>query len=172
MSLIKRIGKGIRALSDEIMKPDSFVKGEEFEEYIRKILFPISDYTLVHRTHDYRTNNGDYVESSLKPDFIFRDKKTNKEFYVEAKWRAGFYNRNNRIEWCNYNQLKRYQEIDSKDLKVFVVLGFGDKPQTPDEIVIFPISSCKYTELYDTFLDKYSFYVGKPVFPGYLWKMK
>ena len=172
MSLIKRIRKGIRAFSDEISKPDSFVKGEEFEEYVRKILFPKSDYILVHKTHDYRTNNSDYVESSIKPDFIFRDKKSKKEFYVEVKWRVGFYNRNNRIEWCNYNQLKRYQEIDKEDKRVFVVLGFGDKPKAPEEIVLFPISGCKYTELYDSFLDKYSFYVGKAVFAGYLWKLK
>jgi hypothetical protein len=172
MSLIKRLGKGLKALTDEMTKPESFVKGEEFEEYVRKILFPHSDFKLLHKTHDYNSNNGDYVESSLKPDFKFRDSKNRKEFYVEAKWRSGVYNRENKISWCNQGQLKRYKAIDKNDAKVFIALGIGDDPLRPDEIALFPISSCNYTALYDSFIDKYSFYVNKPVFSRYLWKLK
>lgn len=169
MSLLIRISQAIKK---KVIKPNSFIKGEEFENYIRKYLFPKSDYDLVHRTHDYNANNGDYIESSLKPDFKFRDKKNEKGFYVEVKWRMGVYNRENKIEWCNEKQLKRYKAIDKNESKVFIVLGFGDKPTVPKEIVLFPLSSCNYTGLYDSFLDKYSFYVDKPVFSGYLWKLK
>lgn len=172
MSVVKKLIKGIKAFSNEVNKPASFEKGEEFEEYVRKYIFPKSDYDLIHKTHDYNSNNGDYVESSLKPDFKFRDKKNAKEFYVEVKWRKGVYNRENKIEWCNPKQLKRYTSIDKNEDKVFIVLGFGDKAERPEEIVLFPMSGCKYNALYDSFLDKYSFYVGKPVFSGYLWKMK
>ncbi|MFA6618858.1 MAG: hypothetical protein WCT23_07310 [Candidatus Neomarinimicrobiota bacterium] len=172
MSIIKKFSKGIKALTNELNKPDSFVKGEEFEEYVRKFIFPISDYDLIHKTHDFNSNNGDYVESSLKPDFKFRDKKSGKEFYVEAKWRSGVYNRENKIEWCNEKQLRRYKAIDKNENKVYIVLGFGDKPIKPEEIVLFPISSCNYNALFDSFLDKYSFYVNKPVFSEYLWKLK
>jgi hypothetical protein len=172
MSLFKNITKGITALKNEVNKPDSFIKGEEFEDYVRKYLFPKSDYDLVHRTHDYHSNNGDYIESSLKPDFKFRDKKTEKEFYVEAKWRRGVYNRENKIEWCNEKQLRRYKAIDKNENKVFIVLGFGDKASQPLEIILFPLSGCNYTALYDSFLNKYSFYINKPVFAEYLWKLK
>tara|TARA_R110002049_G_C8847069_1_gene536939 strand:+ start:22 stop:540 length:519 start_codon:yes stop_codon:yes gene_type:complete len=172
MSIIRKFSKGIKALTNELTKPDSFVKGEEFEEYVRKYIFPISDYDLIHKTHDFNSNNGDYVESSLKPDFKFRDKKSGKEFYVEAKWRSGIYNRENKIEWCNEKQLRRYKAIDKNENKVFIVLGFGDKPIKPEEIVLFPISGCNYNALFDSFLDKYSFYVNKPVFSEYLWKLK
>ncbi len=153
-------------------KPQSFVKGEAFEKYVRDILFPQSDYILVHKTHDYNSNNGDYVESSLKPDFKFRDKRNGKEFYVEVKWRMGVYNGQNKIEWCNEKQLKRYKAIDKKESKVFIILGFGDKPAAPKEIILFPMGGCNYTGLYDSFLDRYSFYTGKPVFSDYLWKLK
>lgn len=172
MSIIKKLSKGIKALTNELIKPDSFIKGEEFEEYVRKFIFTISTYDLIHKTHDYNSNNRDYVESSLKPDFKFRDKKSGKEFFVEAKWRKGIYNRENKIEWCNQKQLRRYKAIDKNENKVFVILGFGDKPIKPEEIVLFPISGCNYNALFDSFLDKYSFYVNKPVFSEYLWKLK
>ncbi|MDC8000113.1 hypothetical protein POV26_03625 [Aequorivita todarodis] len=172
MSFLKKITKGITAFKNEVNKPNSFIKGEAFEEYVRKYIFPKSDYDLVHRTHDYNANNGDYIESSLKPDFKFRDKKNGKEFYVEVKWRMGIYNRENKIEWCNPKQLKRYKAIDKNESAVFIVLGFGDKATKPKEIVLFPVSGCHYTGLYDSFLDRYLFYVNKPVFSGYLWKLK
>lgn len=168
MDIFKRIGK---AIINEIVKPGSFVKGEQFEEYVRTYMFPKKDYDLVHRTHDYKSNSKDYVEDSLKPDFKFRDKKTGKEFYVEVKWRAGRYNREDKIEWCNDKQLKRYKDIDKSDCKVFVVLGLGDNPKTPEEIILFPVCSCNYSDLYDSFMDKYSFYLDKSVFAEYLWKL-
>ena len=172
MSLIKKFNRGIKALKNELTKPDSFVKGEEFEEYVRTYLFPLSDYDLVHKTHDYNSNNEDYVESSLKPDFELRDRKTGEEFFVEAKWRSGRYNRENKIEWSNQKQLRRYKAIDKNEHKVFIVLGFGDTPQRPEEIILFPISGCNYYALFDSFLDKYSFYVDKPVFSEYLWRLR
>jgi hypothetical protein len=172
MSFFKKVAKGIQAFTNEVNKPDSFIKGEAFEDYVRNKIFPKTDYDLVHRTHNYNSNNGDYVESSLKPDFKFRDKKNGKEFNVEVKWRMGVYNRENKIEWCNDKQLKRYKAIDKNESKVFIVLGFGDKPTVPKEIVLFPISGCNYTGLYDSFLDRYSFYVDKPAFSGYLWKLR
>jgi hypothetical protein len=171
MSFLKKFNKGIKALSNEFTKPDSFVKGEEFEEYVRKYIFPSSHYDLIHKTHDFHSNNGDYVESSLKPDFKFRDKKNNQEFYVEVKWREGVYYKN-KIEWCNDQQLRRYKAIDKNETRVFIVLGFGDKPVKPHEIILFPVSGCNYNALYDSFLDKYSFHIDNPVFSGYLWKLK
>ena len=172
MSFLKKFANGIKAFTNEVNKPASFIKGEEFENYVRKYIFPKSDYDLVHKTHDYNSNNGDYVESSLKPDFKFRDKKNGNEFYVEAKWRRGVYNKENKIDWCNQNQLRRYKAIDKNENKVFIVLGFGDKATKPEEIVLFPVSSCNYYSLYDSFLNKYSFYVDKPIFSSYLWKLK
>jgi hypothetical protein len=172
MSLLRKITNGITAFTNEVNKPDSFAKGEEFEEYIRKYTFPKLNYDLIHRTHDYNSNNGDYVESSLKPDFKFRDKKTGKEFYVEVKFRKGVYNFKNKIEWCNEKQFKIYKAIEKNESKVFIALGFGDKASKPLEIILFPVSGCNYNALYDSFLNKYSFYKDKPVFSDYLWKLK
>lgn len=172
MGLIKRLSKGLKLLTNEMTKPDSFVKGEDFEEYVRKTLFPSSNFQLVHKTHDYNSNSRDYIESSLLPDFKFRDMKNGKEFYVEVKWRRGQYNREDKITWCNPNQLKRYKSIDRNESKVFIALGLGVKPLRPDEIALFPVSGCNFCDLYGSFIKKYSFYVNKPVFSGYLWKLK
>ena len=172
MGIFNKLTSGVKAFSKEVSKPESFEKGEKFESYVRDFIFPLKDYDLVHKTHDFNSNDGDYVESSLKPDFKLRDKRNGQEFYVEVKWRKGTYNRQNKIEWCNKNQLKRYKAVDKNENKVFVVIGFGEKPTKPEEIILFPISSCNYTGLYDSFLDKYSFYVDKPVFSKFLWKLE
>ncbi|MDC8003962.1 hypothetical protein POV27_07850 [Aureisphaera galaxeae] len=172
MNFLRRMENGIRALKKEITKPDSFSKGEEFEEYVRKVLFPQARFQLIDKTHGYNTNREDFVESSLKPDFKFRDTKNGQEFYVEAKWRNGSYNRDNKLQWCNKNQLRRYKDIDQYESKVFVVLGLGNSPKRPEEVVLFPMSSCNFNSLYDSFLSKYSFYLGRPVFSGYLWNLR
>ena len=167
MSLVKRI---ISAAVNEINKPTSFVKGEEFERYVETTMFPREKYQIVRKTQDYNSNKNGYVEDSLKPDFHFRCLETNKEFAIEAKFRNSKYNKHDRITWCNPEQLKRYQAFNKK-IRTFIVLGLGDSAKNPEEVFIFPVSATKFTELYDSFLDMYSFYVGKPVFSGYLWKL-
>src|SRR5687768_6935236 len=137
MDIIKIIGKGIQAMSNEISKPESFSKGEEFEEYVRQVIFPKDRYDLIHRSHKYEDNKEDYVETSLQPDFKFRCKECKKEFSVEVKFRNGTYFKN-KIEWCKPFQLKRYKQLDNNQAPIFEVLGLGDKPNKPSEIFIIP----------------------------------
>ena len=106
----------------------------------------------------------------MYPDYKFRCKETSKEFYVEVKFREGAYYKN-KVEWCKPYQLKRYKEIDQKEAPVYLTLGLGDKASKPTELFIIPIARIDYCAFYDSFLDKYSFYVEKPVFSSYLWKL-
>src|SRR6185436_777537 len=118
MSILKILGTGIKAMVNEVLTPESFKIGEQFEKHVREKLFVQSYYDLLHKTHNYQNNKEDYVESSLLPDYKFRDKKNNREFYVEVKYRSDFYK--GKIEWCkNYGQLKRYQEVN-KEKPVFI----------------------------------------------------
>ena len=172
MGFLRRLANGIKAFSREMTKPESFEKGERFERYVRKFVFPMKYYDLVHKTHDFNSNDGDYVESSLKPDFKLRDKKTGREFYVEVKWRKGEYNEENKIQWCNNDQLRRYKQVSKNENKVFVLMGIGSSPTQPKEIVLFPISSCHSTGLPDSFLDRYAFSIKKPVPSTFLWKLR
>ncbi|GAC1562726.1 MAG: hypothetical protein NVS3B13_36080 [Mucilaginibacter sp.] len=91
MGIISLINKIAGAISDEIYTPKSFKDGQAFEDYVEEYLFPNNYYNLVEKTHNYQTNSRNYVESSLNPDFKFRDRYTGREFYVEAKFRANLY---------------------------------------------------------------------------------
>lgn len=167
MGLLNRV---IKAVSAEISKPESFSKGETFEDYVRQYMFPKEKYDLIHKTHNYNSNKGDFVETTLYPDFKLRCKETGKEFFVEAKFREGVYYQN-KIEWCKPYQLKRYQEINKKECPVFIAFGIGDNPKRPSEVFVIPVSKADYTAFFDSFLNKYSFHLEKPVFNSYLWKL-
>jgi len=156
----------VKAVANEIRKPKSFRKGEEFEQYVRDHVFPKERYDLVRRSHDFSDNEDDYIESTLMPDFTFRDKDNGKEFHVEVKYRSYFYQ--GAVEWCKPYQLKRYKEI-AKELPVLIALGVGGTTKYPDEVFLFPVKGVKYPKLFESLLDEYQFYLEKPVFSKYLW---
>lgn len=165
MGILSILGKGLQAMIDEATTPESFKMGEKFENYVRQTLFVDSYYDILERTHDYKTNK-DYVESSLKPDFTFRDKWTKKEFYVEAKFRTGVYN--NKIVWCNDKQLKRYLEYNRKQ-PVFLILGMGDKPDYPEFLSLIPLTQAQYTGLFPSHAEKFEIALDKPISSKTLW---
>jgi len=166
MGLLSILSKGLKAMIDEANTPESFKIGQKFEEYVREFLFIDKYYDLLERTHDYNTNSKDYVQSSLKPDFTFRDHWTNNDFYVEAKFRTGL--NKGKITWCNENQLRRYQQCD-KFLPVFLILGMGDNPQYPDFLALIPLTSAKYTGLFPSYAEQFEIDVDKPISSKILW---
>src|ERR1700712_3562960 len=118
--------------------PDSHLKGEKFEEYVRKNIFTKDHYIIVERTHGYLQNKDDFIESSINPDFKFRDKANNKEFYVEAKFRSEYHNQPD-VHWCHLYQLERYAE-SNKNVPVIIVIGLGDLPENPKFLYFFSLS--------------------------------
>lgn len=80
--------RALKAAWAEMNKPETYVAGGEFEQYVRKYLFPKGRYDLVHQTHDYEANKNDFVETSKGPDFRFRARRSGREFLVEAKYRS------------------------------------------------------------------------------------
>jgi hypothetical protein len=80
--------RAFKAAWAEMNKPKTYVTGDEFEQYVRKNLFPKEGYDLVHQTHDYKANKNDFVETSKGPDFRFRSRRSGREFLVEAKYRS------------------------------------------------------------------------------------
>lgn len=165
MSVLTRIAKTVMA---EVTKPKSFVKGEDFENYVRQFIFPTELYQLEHHSHDYNTNKGDYVQTSLNPDFMFTSKRDKKKFYVEAKYRSDF--QESGIEWCKAYQLKRYQKAN-EDIPVFIALGVQGKPSRPKYLFVFPVEKVKYTKLFDSVLKKYEVETDVPIQQKKLWKM-
>lgn len=165
MGLFSILSKGIQAMIDEANTPQSFKMGEQFESYVREYIFTDSYYDVLERTHNYKTNQ-DYVESSLKPDFKFRDRLTKKEFYVEAKFRTGLYN--NKIVWCNDKQLARYLEYN-KERPVFLILGMGDSAKYPEFLSLIPLTQAKYTGLFPSHAEKFGIEVDEALKSKLLW---
>jgi hypothetical protein len=151
---LKKVVNIVEYAVTELSKPEGFVKGDDFENYLRANVFPKEDYDLLHRTASYHGNKGDYIEASLEPDFTFRNRETGEVFKVEAKYRSGKYQ--GKVEWCKPNQLKRYQQIDRESGPVLLALGVGGSPSSPDNVYLIPICEAKYTGFYDGFLEKYS----------------
>ena len=168
MIFLRKIKKGVTSLLKEWGKDDSYVKGEVFEDYVLKILFPKTKYFLLEKTHDSNVNEENFVKSSLKPDFKFKCKKTKKEFCIEAKFRSELYK--NKIVWATTQQLKRYKE-ENKTAPVFICIGHGGSPSNPENIFIFPVNKAKYTGLYKSFLEDFEVTGGKAVTPKKLWSM-
>ena len=133
-------------------KPKSFKKGEKFEHYT-KSFFPPSYYTLLEETPCYETTSKQYNVAALKPDFKFCDKKTNRCFYVESKYRSDLFM--GKLEWCkDFAQLHRYQQYD-RELPVFILIGLQGRPSCPDFVCLIPLSAIKYTGLFPSVFEKY-----------------
>jgi hypothetical protein len=165
MGLYSILSKGAQAMIDDANTPQSFKIGEQFENYVRKFLFVDNYYDIIERTHDYKTNQ-DYVQSSLKPDFKFRDRGSKKEFYVEAKFRTSLFN--NKIVWCNDKQLTRYLAYN-KEKPVFLILGRGDNPKYPEFLSLIPLTQAKYTGLFPSQAEKFKIQADKPISSKVLW---
>lgn len=165
MSFLSSLRTGINAMVDDINTPASFKTGEEFENYVREVLFIEKYYDLVERTHNYATNHKDYVESSLKPDFLFRDRLTKKEFYVEAKVRTTLFD--GKIVWCNQGQLNRYNAYN-KQKPVFLILDAGD--DKAPYICLIPLSKAKYPGLFPSYARQFEIPDNQPITSKVLWK--
>lgn len=151
----KQFFYGLRAFWKEIRKPRAHVKGEEFEKFLQKKIFVRSEYDLVAKTHDYHENSQDYVESSLYPDFQFREKLSNEEFWVEAKYREKSFQ--GKIEWCKDYQLQRYNKLLHSNISVIIAIGFGGRPENPKRLFLVPLEVAKYSTLYLNFLKDYEY---------------
>jgi hypothetical protein len=149
MSVITR---ALGAAWAEITKPATFVAGDEFEQYVRKHLFPKERYDLVHRTHDYEANKNDFVQTSNGPDFRFRSIRSGREFLVEVKYRSRLYQ--GAVEWCKPYQLRRYKTND-QTVPVFVAIGLGGIPDSPGHVYIVPVRHIRYRRLFPSFLRRY-----------------
>ncbi len=138
------------------MQPESFKKGDLFEKFVEDELFKATEYTLIHRTNTYDQNESRYAEDTLKPDFKFRCKSTQQEFYVEAKYRSGF-NADNKIDVISYTQIERFKVFQQEEnIPIFIAIGYGGIPDNPDNVSLIPLDQLSYLELYPTFLKRYN----------------
>ncbi len=145
------------------MNQTSFRKGEEFEKFVENQLFCNSDYELVHRTDNFEQNKDRYEEDTRKPDFKFRCRKTQKEFYVEAKFHSNF-NSDEMLEVFSFLQLERFRSLEQfEGVPVFVVIGYTGLPAAPNDISLIPLHEIKHLKLNASFLKNFA--IEKTVVP-------
>ncbi|MBX3253572.1 MAG: hypothetical protein KF862_05470 [Chitinophagaceae bacterium] len=146
--------------------PDSFRKGQDFEDFVIAHLFPNELYTLIRRSADYHQNKQDFQESSLYPDFTLRDNATGIEFFVECKYRYSLIA--NSFRFSKSYQIERYKTYN--DRPFFLVLGLGGSAAAPAEIFLANFKDCPYVHLFKRHLRNKSIPVNKPVLSAELWK--
>lgn len=141
--------------------PESFAIGESFEEYAIKKLFVSRYYEIENKTHDYATvKRFGFIKSMQQPDFTFRDRITNRQFYVEAKFRRGWYE--DKVPWCSAEQLSRYME-NNREKPFFLLLGIGDDPWQPRIVSLLPFAEAAYPDLYMSRVLKYRIEESAPI---------
>ena len=171
MGFLGRIGDVFHKIEYHIGS-DPEIKGKRFEDHVEN-LFSKKYFSILEKTHSYKTNQQRYVESSKNPDIIFQYNPTGEQFAVECKFRTQLNNKN-QLEWSYPAQLKRYQDF-SRDRKmpVYIVIGlelpFKDEDD-PDEYVEesfmfnIPLEEAKYPALYESVFTKFERPYDKPFF--------
>lgn len=115
---------------------ESFQKGQAFEDYVEKLLFPASHYALLHKTNSFDQNSQRYVGDSKKPDFRFNCILTGFEFHVEAKYRSKPYQ--GHYDILSEQQLSSFPEIHQADCPVYIALGCGGTADAPAYVSLLP----------------------------------
>ncbi len=135
--IFTRTSKAFRAFVKEISKTDGTVKGDVFEDFARKKLFPKKRYKLIHRSPSY--DKKDFNESLLLPDFIFGIEDFS--FAVETKYRKSL-NDEGCLSFCTgLKQLERYKQFEKNEgYPVFILIGLGGSPYSPSELFLLPAS--------------------------------
>jgi hypothetical protein len=129
-------------------------KGDEFESYtISK--FNKKYFKLLFWAGDKHIP-GIKVDSNSDPDLKFLCKLSQEmqEFAVECKFRSAYFN--NGIDWAEEYKIKHYRSYQTKyQIPVFVAIGVGGQPSSPNELYIIPLNDIRGTFLSLQFLQKY-----------------
>ena len=112
-------------------------KGVAFENYVETILFPKEAFDLLHKTNGPTQNDTRFVGSSLKPDFKFKCRVTNIEFWVEAKFRSKTFK--NRYDILSDRQYKTFPKAVGNGEKIIIAFGYGGTADQPNHISLFPL---------------------------------
>lgn len=121
---------------NENYNEDSWTKGQQFENFIEKNIFPETHYDIISKTHNYFQNSQRYVTNSLEPDFQFRSKLTARTFRVEAKFRTKPFN--NVYDILSENQFKLFPDLNSEASPIYIAFGYGGDATNPEFLSLIP----------------------------------
>lgn len=127
---------------------NSYEKGIRFEQYVAD-MFPQESFDIVDRTRDISKFTARRVESASHPDFIFRSKRTGKEFAVECKWRSNWFDKKG-IQGLMWEENKRHKYMQfgkQRNMPVFIAFGIGGSPELPDKVYFIEVERTHYVFL-------------------------
>lgn len=132
------------SIFNEVQIPAVQRKQLQYEKYVISTLFPEPHYTQqvlpVTRRGRIRSN----TNRPANPNFILKDNRTSKEFYVECRYRSS----------CIANSLQLPEVVQLPDDRsaeppsYFIVLGLGGEPENPAQVFLINVKACKYLVLY------------------------
>jgi hypothetical protein len=140
-------------ISDATNNPNE-QKGKDFENFVLD-RFKKEFFTLLEWQSD-KSHNGRYALSNMNPDMVFRFQSATHcmHFAVECKWRKN--SLNGFIEWARDYQLNNYKNFTAQHrMPVFVILGTGGTPCSPESLFIMPINEMYSNVLSEQVLKKY-----------------
>lgn len=130
-------------------------KGNEFENYICS-LFDKKYFGVKEWTSDHSRKRDIFVEADCNPDIVmrYRYKDRNELFAIECKFRKSLFK--GKLEWSKYPQLNRYRNYqEENNIPVFVLIGLGGNPNSPERLFCIPLNEIEYPALYPAIFEKY-----------------
>jgi hypothetical protein len=118
-------------------------KGRAFEEYIvHQFALNKSFFTLL----DWRSDKfyrGVYPKSSQNPDLVYQFKAGDfvRKFSVECKYRSN--SSNSIIRLMDERKFTIYEAFNRNEMRVYIALGIGGKPDSPTELYLIPFEHVK-----------------------------
>jgi hypothetical protein len=137
-------------------------KGDEFEKFVVK-KFNQQYFTLKEWTSD-KFIDGIYAENTLGPDLVFQfsHRDISEGLAIECKWRSKL---SDKFSFVTAQQIKNYTKFgQEKNIPVFVVLGIGGKPSSPEQLYIIPLDKITSAELNKDFLKEFQQETDRNVF--------
>ncbi len=197
--MITELMNTYKNIRKESIKRRNFKFGEEWEEEVRDLFFTNEYYDILEKTHNYKQNKKDFVQSTLNPDYKFLCKATNQEFYIECKARnitkvlrkirnyetkydklinegekilKDFTEKNKYlelIEICPEKQFYRYKELNNHAKVLFMILLTSDDDTLDDLFILLPIDDLITNKIFLS--DLFSFKIfDEEVAPYILWR--
>jgi len=169
MGFFKSLIKAAKVLAGDLNTPESFKKGEEFEDFVRRQFFTEDRFKLIHKTQSYSQNRRDFVDNSKQPDFTFQCLDTKRDFYLEAKYRSEV-NDQGLVQYANPGQFERHRKLNVEK-PVFICLGLAGRPDLPEYAFIIPIGCIKSVYIDEDFLTEFEISTKSPITARKLWSL-
>ncbi|MGN6494666.1 MAG: hypothetical protein ACTHLE_21930 [Agriterribacter sp.] len=142
--------------------PDSFRKGDEFQDFVINTLFPPALYTVVNRSPGYLRNAENSKGNTSYPVLTLRDHSNGFEFNIECRHRHALIANNFRFAGNLPFNIRQ-------ELPVFLILGLGGEAGKPTDVFLTNFKDCPPVSLFKRHLKNKSIPVNNAVLSARLW---